>query len=149
MSWAGKWFKADEFACTCGCGGKNVHPKLVELLDTIREEVGQPLRVTSSYRCAARNTAVGGVKSSQHLPYKGQAYAADITYSKKALRDNRENLFRLFWHAERAAERMGLVVGLGLYEPRSGAFLHVDVRGCRPKPMKAARWLKWSWPRMP
>jgi len=147
MSWAGKWFKADEFACTCGCGGKNVHPKLVELLDTIREEVGQPLRVTSSYRCAARNTAVGGVKSSQHLPYKGQAYAADITYSKKALRDNRENLFRLFWHAERAAERMGLTVGLGLYEPRSGAFLHVDVRGERKQ--KAARWLKWSWPRMP
>ena len=80
MTFTAKWFKADEFACTCGCGGKTVHPKLVELLDVIREEVGQPLQVTSSYRCKARNAAVGGVKSSQHLPYKGVAYAADITY---------------------------------------------------------------------
>jgi uncharacterized protein YcbK (DUF882 family) len=149
VNFTAKWFKEDEFACTCGCGGKKVHPKLVELLDATREELGQPLRVTSSYRCEARNTAVGGVKRSLHLEHDGVGWAADITYARRDLRDNRENLFRLFWHAERAAERLGLVVGLGLYEPRSGGFLHVDVRGCRPKPMKAARWLKWSWPRMP
>jgi len=46
----------------------------VEVLQPIREAWGQPIVVTSGYRCAKLNAAVGGVKGSQHL--LGQA--ADI-----------------------------------------------------------------------
>ena len=37
------------------------------VLDPLREAWGAPIIVTSGYRCAALNKAVGGVKNSQHL----------------------------------------------------------------------------------
>lgn len=46
----------------------------VEVLQPIRDAYGQPIVVTSGYRCPALNAAVGGVKNSQHV--LGQA--ADI-----------------------------------------------------------------------
>lgn len=46
----------------------------VEVLQPIRDAYGQPIIVTSGYRCPALNAAVGGVKNSQHV--LGQA--ADI-----------------------------------------------------------------------
>ena len=46
----------------------------VEVLQPIRDAWGQPIVVTSGYRCSALNKAVGGVMGSQHL--LGQA--ADI-----------------------------------------------------------------------
>lgn len=50
--------------------------QLVEqVLDPLREAWGAPLYVTSGYRCASLNRAVGGVPHSQHQ--LGQA--ADIT----------------------------------------------------------------------
>lgn len=45
------------------------------ILDPLREAWGAPLYVTSGYRCAALNHAVGGVVHSQHI--LGQA--ADVT----------------------------------------------------------------------
>lgn len=46
----------------------------VEVLQPIRDAYGQPIIVSSGYRCPALNAAVGGVKNSQHV--LGQA--ADI-----------------------------------------------------------------------
>ena len=46
----------------------------MECLDKMREDYGQPLYITSGYRCEELNEKVGGVKTSQHV--KGQA--ADI-----------------------------------------------------------------------
>ena len=46
----------------------------MENLDIIREMFGQPLSISSGYRCPELNTKVGGKTTSQHL--KGQA--ADI-----------------------------------------------------------------------
>ena len=40
---------------------------LVVLLQCIREHFGKPVHITSGYRTAAHNAAVGGSKSSQHL----------------------------------------------------------------------------------
>jgi zinc D-Ala-D-Ala carboxypeptidase len=49
--------------------------QLVEaLLQPLREQIGKPFKVTSGYRSPALNTAIGGVKASQHS--LGQA--ADI-----------------------------------------------------------------------
>lgn len=44
------------------------------VLDPLRQAYGQPIVVTSGYRCAKLNKAVGGASSSQHV--KGEA--ADI-----------------------------------------------------------------------
>ena len=52
-------------------------PRLVrtaEMLERIRETLGVPVIVTSGYRAAAVNRAVGGVTSSDHM----QGHAADI-----------------------------------------------------------------------
>ena len=59
-------FKVREF----GCKGSDVvllDEELVVLLQCIREHFGKPLHITSGYRTAAHNAAVGGSKSSQHL----------------------------------------------------------------------------------
>ncbi|QXP45098.1 hypothetical protein [Microvirus mar53] len=40
---------------------------LANMLDYLRTVYGRPLIITSGYRCAALNKAVGGVKYSRHL----------------------------------------------------------------------------------
>ena len=52
--------------------------RLMDYLDGIREEFGEPIKVTSGFRSWDVNHAVGGVKKSQHLA--GQA--ADIVPAK-------------------------------------------------------------------
>ena len=58
------------------------------ILDPLREAWGEPLIVTSGYRCPKLNKAVGGSATSQHV--KGQA--ADI----RTLKDTPEENKRLF-----------------------------------------------------
>ena len=62
-------FDSSEFACRCGCGfGENpgdVSPKLIELLEKMRETTG-PLYITSGCRCPKHNRAIGGVDNSAH-----------------------------------------------------------------------------------
>lgn len=48
--------------------------ELLAKLQTLREKVGKPIRVTSGYRTREHNKAVGGSPNSQHLYGK----AADI-----------------------------------------------------------------------
>ena len=61
--------------------------RLMDYLDGIREEFGEPIRVTSGFRSWDVNDAVGGSKKSQHLA--GQA--ADIVPMHKP-----ERLHELF-----------------------------------------------------
>ena len=62
---------------------------LIELVDTVldplREAYGHPIIVTSGYRCPKLNSAVGGVKNSQHV--LGQA--ADIRSVSDSVKDNK------------------------------------------------------------
>ena len=55
-----------EFACK-GSDVVLLDEELVVLLQCIREHFGKPVHITSGYRTAAHNAAVGGSKSSQHL----------------------------------------------------------------------------------
>lgn len=113
-----KYFTDDEFACKCGCnempeGG--MHPRLIEVLDAMREALGKPLIVTSGYRCPMHNEAVGGVPNSFHV----QGVAADVTYEGVDVH-----------HLGKLAEAAG-ADGIGIY---AGGWVHVDVRG---------EWARW------
>ena len=56
-------FKVREFACK-GSDVVLLDDELVVLLQCIREHFGKPVYITSGYRTAAHNAAVGGSKSS-------------------------------------------------------------------------------------
>ena len=60
-------FKPEEFECQCGCGENNIDMKLVEIMDSVRELVGFPMRVNSGYRCEKHNKSIGGADKSEHL----------------------------------------------------------------------------------
>ena len=70
------------------CAYHLLHVLVDQLLDPIREAWGEPIVVSSGYRCKELNTLVGGVKNSHHL----LGCAADIIAGNKA--DHRK-LFRL------------------------------------------------------
>ncbi|MBI4827217.1 MAG: peptidase M15 [Nitrospinae bacterium] len=76
-------FTIGEFACKCGCGANRIDEELVRRLDWIRAAYYPwTLNVSSGYRCAARDRAVGG--NGNHPT----GLAADLIVSKGArLRD--------------------------------------------------------------
>lgn len=66
-------FNMREFQCPC-CHCVMVHRKLVAALQSLRDLLNRPLIITSGYRCAPHNAAVGGVKNSLHR----HGLAADV-----------------------------------------------------------------------
>jgi uncharacterized protein YcbK (DUF882 family) len=112
-----KYFQKSEFACKCDrCidqnnTGDGMDPRLLEVLDRIRERIGNPIYVLSGYRCPDHNAEVGGQPNSLHM----QSCAADITYDGI----NVPELAQIA--AEEGAD------GIGTYA--SQGFLHVDTRG--------------------
>lgn len=107
-------FTDSEFSCHCGCGAKDVAPKLVKVLELIRVHFGVPVHVTSGRRCTNWNAAVQGVKNSQHL--KGKA--ADIRVDgvlPSVVADYVETILPRG--------------GIGRYH----TFTHVDVRGWKKR----------------
>ena len=60
-------FKVRELRCKDGSDTVMVDDALMLLLQCIREHFGKAVTITSGYRTAAHNAAVGGAKSSQHL----------------------------------------------------------------------------------
>lgn len=60
-------FKVRELRCRDGSDTVMVDETLTVVLQCIREHFGKPVHITSGYRTAAHNAAVGGSKSSQHL----------------------------------------------------------------------------------
>lgn len=73
-----KNFNKSEFECKCGCEmPEDVMfeiQKLAAQLQTIRDFIRKPVKLTNAYRCPKHNKAVGGVSNSQHILGK----AADI-----------------------------------------------------------------------
>lgn len=107
-------FKVSEFACKgkgC-CSTVKIDEKLVDYLQKIRDHFGKAITITSGYRCATHNKNVGGVTSSRHT--KGQAADFYIKGVKPA-------------EVAKYAESIG-VLGIGLYGPEDGNFVHIDTR---------------------
>jgi uncharacterized protein YcbK (DUF882 family) len=112
-------FDSTEFACKCGCGGMangaGVAPRLVHVLEKMRQYIGKPLVLSCAYRCPKHNEEVGGVSDSQHI----FGTAADVQTPEGLTPSELANI----------AELCG-ADGIGLYDWG----VHVDVRGY------AARW---------
>ncbi len=111
-----EYFHLDEFQCPC-CLQTILHPLLLQKLNNLRDRTGNPIIITSGYRCSSYNEKVGGVKGSYHL----FGMAADIYAPKVFLKDLLES-----------AEGIGFS-GIGYYP--EGNFLHLDIRPAGP-----ARW---------
>ena len=70
------------------CAYHLLHVLVEQLLDPIREAWGEPIVVSSGYRCKELNTLIGGVKNSHHI----LGCAADIIAGNRA--DHRK-LFKM------------------------------------------------------
>ncbi|MBQ7967244.1 MAG: peptidase M15 [Bacteroidaceae bacterium] len=70
------------------CAYHLLHVLVDQLLDPIREAWGEPIVVSSGYRCKQLNTLIGGVKNSHHI----LGCAADIIAGS---RSDHRRLFRL------------------------------------------------------
>ena len=116
-------FKVREFRCRDGSDAIMIDQTLVVLLQAIREHFGKAVTITSGYRTAAHNAAVGGAKSSQHLLGR----AADIQVAGVSVED-------VASYAESLMPDWG---GVGRYPVKAGrakGWVHVDTRA------KKSRW---------
>lgn len=110
-------FRAKEFACKDGTDPLFVDSELVQVLQAIRDHFGAPVVITSGYRTAAHNRAVGGSKSSQHLLGR----AADIQVQDT-------DPLAVAAYAESLMPGWG---GVGRYPVKAGrakGWVHVDTR---------------------
>ena len=104
-----KYFEYEEFDSPDVQGsGQLMDPKLLEMIDEVREIYGKPIRINSGYRTEAHNRKVGGVDSSSHI--KGLAIDVSCTRS-----DDRFKMLNAL--IEVGFNRIGV----------AGSFIHVDI----------------------
>lgn len=105
-------FKVKEFACKDGSDAVLVAPRLVMVLQTIRDHFGAAVTIHSAYRTPQYNAKENGAEHSQHcygtaadISVKGQTPAAVAAYARQLMPD---------WG------------GVGVYAKKG--FTHIDVR---------------------
>lgn len=88
---------------------------LAEQLQVIRDEIGQPISITSGWRSAAHNARIGGAKHSYHV----RGMAADIQVTGMHPMDVKKIILKLM------NEGKILKGGLKAYK----SWTHYDIRG--------------------
>ena len=116
-------FKVRELRCKDGSDTVMVDETLTVVLQCILEHFGKAVTITSGYRTAAHNAAVGGAKSSQHLLGR----AADIRVQGVSVED-------VAAYAESLMPDWGGVVRYPVKAGRATGWVHVDTRANK------ARW---------
>lgn len=77
-------FVLREFACSC-CGAVMIQPELLSALQRLRNLRGEPVILTSGYRCVAHNAAVGGVAGSDHCRGRAADVAVAAPYQPRLI----------------------------------------------------------------
>lgn len=103
-------FRAKEFACKDGCKFVLISKILVQVLEGLRQKIGEEIYINSGFRTPDHNKAVGGAL----LSYHQYGMAADIRGKTKTPKE----LYSLL------DEMMAGWGGLELHD----TFVHVDVR---------------------
>jgi len=114
-----KNFYLHEFSCNDGTPVPekfmdNVQ-ELANNLQALRDFIGQPIHINSSYRHTAYNKKIGGAKYSQHLT----ASASDITSKNITPKKLARTILKLIKQGKMTEG------GVGLYN----GFVHYDIRG--------------------
>lgn len=113
-----KNFELSEFSCKDGTPVPQEYLCNIQLLaynlQTLRDELGEPLKILSGYRTKEWNKKVGGKPASMHLTAK----AADLTVKSKTPKQLHALIEKLI---KEGKMKDG---GLGLYP----GFVHYDVR---------------------
>ena len=97
------------------CAYHLLHVLVQQLLDPIREAWGEPIVVSSGYRCKELNTLIGGVKNSHHM----LGCAADIIAGNRA--DHRR-LFKLI----QQMQQEGRIKFTQLIWEGNGRWIHIS-----------------------
>ena len=100
-----------EFACKCECGFDTVDYELVNVLQSLRDDLGASVGINSGCRCEKHNKAIGGGLNSQHL----YGRAADIVINGVSP-DEVQKYFLKKYQSK---------YGIGRYD----TFTHIDTRG--------------------
>lgn len=106
-------FTEAELSCRCGCGSMDLKPRLLKALGRLRVAYGEPIIITSGYRCEAYNKKIKGSQDSQHC----LGLAVDVGIAASV------NRYRLISCALALGFR-----GVGI-DP---AFIHLDMRDGEP-----------------
>lgn len=115
-------FTVREFACRDGSDPVFVDTRLVRVLQNIRDHFGKPVIITSAYRTAVHNKAVGGAAYSQHC----YGRAADIRVAGVTVE-------QLAAYAEKLLPDTG---GIGRYPAaahRPAGWVHIDTRPAKSR----------------
>ena len=105
-------FSVEELDCPC-CHRTGMNDDFMEIVEGFRQRLGFPFVVSSGFRCAAHNTAIGGAKDSAHL--YGRAVDIAVAFEQAS------ELIKI-------AVRSGSITGVGIKQHGnvSGRYVHLD-----------------------
>jgi uncharacterized protein YcbK (DUF882 family) len=115
-------FSRAEMVCSCGCDRAEMSPAFMDRLQRIRSVMGEPLVVSSGYRCPAYNARISS--TGRNGPHT-LGEAADIAVQG-------EKAHSLLKHAMQAG-----FTGIGVQQKGDGRFIHLDTLTHGPRP--------WVW----
>lgn len=111
-----RYFSVKELECKCGCGDSGMDSAFMEKLDGLRESLGEPIKLSSAYRCPKHNAAVA--KTGSGGPHTTRRAVDIVASGAKALK------------IVSIAVRMGFTgVGLKQHGPHESRFIHLDDLG--------------------
>src|SRR5574338_1049342 len=110
---------------------QNIVPTII-VLDKLREEIGVPIYINSSYRSPAHNKSVGGSPNSLHMQFNALDFTVTDKTKLKAIYDQlcTWDALHFFKHLPKPGS-----MGLGIYK----TFIHLDTRATLNR-KSPARW---------
>jgi zinc D-Ala-D-Ala carboxypeptidase len=114
-----KYFERSEFVCNCGCDRAEISQDLLTTLERIREKLGEPMVVSSGYRCenhpVSKEKIEGGAAhgGAHHLGLAVDVHCAGVVQM---------NLLALA-----LAETSINGIGINARGPWNSRFVHIDI----------------------